>query len=54
MATRRSLRNPPQEFIDTLRVDGGGSPLTPLMATRSVSVCSRPMVSNRAVTSGPR
>ena len=37
-----------------LSVSGGASPLTPLMATRSLSCCVRVIVSNRVVTSGPR
>ena len=31
-----ALRKPPMLFSDTLRVGGGGSPLTPSMRTRSV------------------
>ena len=53
-ATDRSLRKPPRRFIDTLRVDGGGSPRVPEIDTRSGPTWSRSMVSKRAVTSGPR
>jgi hypothetical protein len=53
-AMARSLRNPPSSFIATFSVAGGGSPRTPLMRTRSGPVRASSMVSNRAVTSGPR
>jgi hypothetical protein len=47
-----SLRNPPMLFSDTFSVGGGGSPLTPLIRTRSGPSSDSSMVSTRSVTSG--
>ncbi len=37
-AIAMSLRYPPSSFMATLSVDGGGSPLTPWMRTRSGAI----------------
>jgi hypothetical protein len=47
-----SLRKPPMLFSDTFKVDGGGSPLTPLIRTRSGPSSDNSMVSTRSVASG--
>ncbi|CNJ90423.1 Uncharacterised protein [Mycobacterium tuberculosis] len=47
-----ALRNPPMLFSDTFSVGGGGSPITPLMRTRSGPSSNSSMLSIRAVTSG--
>ena len=47
-----ALRNPPMLFSETLRVGGGGSPVTPLIRTRSGPSSDNSMASIRAVTSG--
>ena len=52
--TLMSLRKPPERFMQTLSVAGGGSPWMPCMRTRSGPSCSSWMVSKRVVTSGPR
>ena len=49
-----SLRKPPDRFMQTLSVAGGGSPWMRCMRTRSGASCSSWIVSKRVVTSGPR
>ena len=45
-------QNPPMLFSDTFSVGGGGSPLTPLIRTRSGPSSDSSIVSTRSVTSG--
>ncbi len=54
MASVIELRQPPLRLAVTFRVDGGASPLVPLMRTRSVSSWVSAMVSKRATASGLR
>ena len=53
-ARANELRYPPSWFIATFRVGGGAWPLVPEMRTRSWPTWASSIVSNRAVTSGPR
>ena len=46
------FRNPPMVLSDTFADDGGGSPVTPLIRTRSGPSAVTVTLSIRAVTSG--
>jgi hypothetical protein len=48
------LRNPPTVLRQTFVLDGGGSPTTPAIATRSAPSWLTAIVSSRVETSGPR
>ena len=54
MASVIEFRHPASRLAVTFKVDGGGSPSTPLIRTRSGPTCSSAMVSNRATASGLR